>query len=70
MNYYKNLIRSKVLFFSLLKTYKRAKKDFFFFPEKKIILDFSQSGQVDLTFTLRFTQDVDQNRHATLNDIS
>ena len=70
MNYYKNLIRSKVLFFSLLKTYKRAQKDFFFFPEKKIILDFSQSGQVDLTFTLRFTQDVDQNRDATLNDIS
>ena len=36
----------------------------------KRILDFGQSGHVDLTFTLRFTQDVDQNRDATLNDIS
>ena len=45
-------------------------KDLFFFPEKKRILDFGQSGHVDLTFTLRFKQDVAQNRDATLNDIS
>ena len=63
-------LRQKFFFFSVLKKYKRAKKYFFFFSEKKRILDFGPSGHVDLTFTLRFTQDVDQNRDATLNDIS
>ena len=65
-----SLLARLVLFFSVLKVSKRDKKDIFFFSKKKTILDFGHSGHVDLKFGLRFTQDVDQNKDATLNHIS
>ena len=66
----KILITPKVLFFSLLKTYKRAKKIFSLYSQKNEILDFDHSGHVDLTFASRFALHFAQNGNDTLNHIS
>ena len=66
----KILIAPKVLFFSVLKTYKRAKKNFLPYSQKNKILDFDHSGHVDLNFGLRFALHVAQNGNDTLNHIS
>ena len=63
----KILITPKVLFFSVLKTYKRAKKNFLPYSQKNKILDFDHSGHVDLNFGLRFALHVAQNGNDTLN---